>query len=260
VSCSICGGALAPIGSATLLGRHRVAYFRCTACGYTCTEPPYWLDEAYAEAITASDVGLVGRNLRLARVARAVILAFFGPRGPFLDYGAGYGLLVRLLRDKGLDVHWHDPHSANLFAQCAPADLSGATRYRLLTAFELFEHLPDPVAELTQMLRLADSVLFSTTLLPAHMPGPGGWWYYGLEHGQHVSLYTRRSLEALAARFGLNLYSDGRELHLMTPRRLPRGAFALATRPLVALLVDLLVRGRSLVPADYQRVTGRPLG
>ncbi|NTU82072.1 MAG: class I SAM-dependent methyltransferase [Chloroflexales bacterium] len=259
MNCLVCSGAMAPFGSAEMLGKYTVSYFRCTTCGYIRTEEPYWLEEAYADAMNESDVGLVSRNLYLARVARSLILACFRQGGPFVDYGAGYGLFVRLMRDRGLDFYWADRYAANLFARVAVADTSGQTRYELLTAFELFEHLLRPADELQQMLRLSGSVLLTTLLIPPDCPPPGSWWYYGLDHGQHISFYTRRALEQLAARFGLNLYSDGRFIHLLTPRRIAPWVFGLAVNSKAALLLDLLVRGRSLAPADYQRVTGRAL-
>lgn len=257
--CEICHAALRPFGQAPLLGKYTVSYFQCSGCGFTCTEEPYWLGEAYADAINDSDVGLVSRNLVLARATKAVITAFFAPEARFIDYGAGYGLMVRLMRDYGYDFYWQDKFCANLFAKVAPADLSGATRYELLTAFEVFEHLPNPTAELTEMLGLATSVLFTTQLIPDHNPLPGSWWYYGIDHGQHVSLYTRRSLEILAAKHGLRLYSDGHFIHLMTGKRIAPKVFNLATNYYGSLLLSAFVRRRSLVAADYQRVTGRPL-
>lgn len=244
-------------GQAQILGKYTISYVQCSNCGFTCTEEPYWLDEAYTDAINASDVGLVGRNQLLARVTKAVLLAFFQRNARYIDYGAGYGLLVRLMRDMGFDFYWHDTFCANLFAKIAPADLSGHSSYELLTAFEVFEHLPHPTDELVQMLRLSEHILFTTQLIPEHNPRPGFWWYYGLDHGQHVSLYTRRALELLARRHGLQLYTDGRFIHLMTAKQISPRAFALVTNSSVAALISLLFKRQSLVAADYQRVTGK---
>lgn len=257
--CEICGAPMKPYGQAQILGKHTVSYVRCSRCGLIQTEKPYWLDEAYADAINDSDVGLVSRNQMLARTTKAVITAFFQRRAKFIDYGAGYGLLVRLMRDYGYDFSWQDKFCANLFAKVAPADLSGRLSYELLTAFEVFEHLPHPAQELPQMLRLSKSILFTTQLIPDHSPLPGSWWYYGLDHGQHVSLYTRTSLEILARSHGLRFYSDGRFIHLMTPRRISPRAFTLVTNYSIATLVSLLVRRPSLVASDYQKVTGKPI-
>jgi hypothetical protein len=40
--------------------------------------------------------------------------------------------------------------------------------------------------------------MFSTLLVPEPAPKLEDWWYYGLEHGQHIAFYTRKSLAVLA--------------------------------------------------------------
>lgn len=239
-----------------MLGRYEVAYYRCAGCGFVRTEEPYWLEEAYADAITGSDVGLVRRNLRLAKSTAALVSAFFDRKGRFLDYGGGYGLLVRLLRDAGLDFHHFDRHCQNIFARGFEAHPNDGENFELLTAFELFEHLPDPAAELDSMLRLSRNILFTTTLLPEPAPLPGAWWYYGLEHGQHVSFYSMRSLQRLAERFSLHLCSDGATRHLLTERRIPPLLFRAVSRYKVALLLEALNRRRPLTDDDYRLVSG----
>ncbi len=49
------------------------------------------------------------------------------------------------------------------------------------------------------MLKISRNILFTTTLLPSPMPQPGTWWYYGLEHGQHISFYSLETLQSIAA-------------------------------------------------------------
>ena len=79
-----------------MLERHSCAYFSCERCGFVQTEEPYWLEEAYAEPINRSDVGLVLRNQRLVQITKLLITkllitAFFDPKGRFVDHGGGYG-------------------------------------------------------------------------------------------------------------------------------------------------------------------------
>ncbi len=115
--CRICASPSSPFGTARLLDRHDVQYFRCPACGFVQTEEPYWLDEAYAEAITRTDLGLVARNQGFSVLSRAVIGAFFQSEGRFLDYGGGYGLFVRTMRDLGFDFRLYERQCPNLFAR-----------------------------------------------------------------------------------------------------------------------------------------------
>lgn len=257
MNCRICGRETAPFARATLLGKHPAQYFRCPGCGFVQTEEPYWLDEAYAAAITGSDVGLVSRNLRLAVLARGIIAAFFRAGGRFLDYGGGYGLFVRLMRDAGYDFYRYDKHCANLLAADFEADAADSRPYELVTAFEVLEHLVDPVAEVTAMLKFSRSILVTTELLPATTPQPEAWWYYGLDHGQHVSLFSAPALRILAERCSLNLYTNGRSLHLLSDRRFPAALFPLAAAYPVARLLAALGRRQSLVAADYARSAGR---
>ena len=105
MTCGICAARSDRFATGRVLNRYDAGFFRCFACGFVQTEKPYWLEEAYAEAINRADVGLFRRNLRQAKVAKAVIGTFFRSGGRFVDFGGGYGLLTRLMRDAGFDFH-----------------------------------------------------------------------------------------------------------------------------------------------------------
>ena len=259
MNCRICSSSASPFGAARVLDKLDVQYFLCPACGFVQTEEPYWLSEAYAEAITRSDVGLVTRNQGFAVLVRAVIGAFFDGGGKFLDYGGGYGLFVRTMRDLGFDFHLYERQCPNLFADGFAVDLASAGRFELVTALEVFEHFVQPVKEVESLLKLSDSVLISTAVLPEPPPAPGDWWYYGLEHGQHVSLFSSGSLEAMARRFGLSLHSDGRAFHLLTRKTISRPLFRLLSRYRAAKSLGFLWKRRSLLPRDFEEITGRSL-
>jgi hypothetical protein len=244
---------------AIILGKHDVRYFRCINCGFIFTEDPSWLEEAYSEAITGSDVGLVTRNIQLAQIARLVISCFFGKKGRFLDYAGGSGLLVRLMRDSGLDFYWHDKYCRNIFARQFEGLVDGKGTFELLTAFEVFEHLVDPLTELKKMLSLSRNVLFTTQLIPAVCPKPGEWWYYGPEHGQHISFYSMKSLKIAAMRLGVNFYSNGSSMHLFTDRKLPKQLFYIIARSKTAMLLSPFLRKRSLLADDFSSTSGSKL-
>jgi hypothetical protein len=227
-ACAICRASVRAFGEARMLGDINVRYFRCEACSFVQTESPHWLARAYASAITQQDLGLVARNLELADRTEAVVRLCHDPGGRFLDFGGGYGMLVRLLRDRGMDFHLHDPHCMNLFAGPAQIDSVEASRWELVTAFELLEHLENPAQEVERLMRLTDTLLCSTVLLPDPVPRPGEWHYYGLDHGQHISLFTRRALELLASRCGARFVTNGVNLHILTRARVPAWRHRLA--------------------------------
>ena len=249
-ACRICGADVTPYGKATVLRKYEVQYFECSACGFVQTEEPYWLAEAYSEAIARTDIGLVNRNLFNARVASSVINWFVDGGARFLDYGGGYGLFTRLMRDRGYDFHWQDKYARNLFAQGFEDAVTDTSRFEMITVFELVEHLADPVAELQKLCASTDHLLISTLLVPESRPKPGEWWDFALEHGQHIGLFTRQSLHALAERLGRKLCSNGKSIHYIGTRNICPASFRLAVSGPGRWLADVACRRSTLLLKD----------
>jgi hypothetical protein len=257
VQCKICNQPSIFFARAAILNRYKIAYYRCEQCGFIQTEEPFWLEEAYSEALSDNDVGVMSRNLITAKITSVVIKLFFNQKAQFIDYGGGYGLFVRMLRDLGYDFFWYDRYASNLFARGFEADLSKG--YELLSAFEVFEHFAHPQDELKKMLALSQNLLFTTTLVPPNTPQPDDWYYYELEHGQHVSLWTKKSISYLAERYGLNFYTDNRYLHLITEKKLSNVMVKVLFRQKVIEALSLVAKSKSLRDSDYLRMTGRSL-
>ena len=141
--CKICNGTSSFAFSKQVLGRYQVSYFQCNSCGFIQTETPYWLNEAYSSAIADTDIGYITRNLVNRNIVSSLINTAFNSKGRFLDYGGGYGLFVRLMRDAGYDFYRQDKFCNNLFAQQFDIKSFNTINlsFDLLTAFEVFEHL-----------------------------------------------------------------------------------------------------------------------
>lgn len=228
VSCNICQGPSRSIFTALILLKYQSYYFECENCGFVQTEKPYWLTEAYQSAITDLDIGLINRNVRFSDILENLLLkGIVNPGGPFVDYGGGYGMFVRLMRDKGFEFYRQDIYCQNLFAKHFDiSDIKAAPKkFELLTAFEVFEHLENPIDELEKMISLSDNIFFSTELLPADKPNPDTWWYFAPETGQHISFYSVKSLKILADKHNLNFYSNGSSLHLFLKMKLDEDPF-----------------------------------
>lgn len=211
-NCRVCSGEARFIWQARPLG-HDVAYYECPRCRYVQTEEPTWLDEAYASPINLTDTGILGRNQGcLERVVIALRL-LGNVQGRVHDLAGGFGILVRMLRDAGVDAWWADKYAQNLVARGFEDDGQHAF---LATSFESFEHFVHPLVELKDMLRKADSLLISTQLMPDPTPASGDWWYYGLEHGQHIGFFRLATLRYMAEQCGMHLWSDNGSFHLFT--------------------------------------------
>ena len=254
--CKVCDRDTTLFEKGKILNKYEISYFKCPNCGFVQTEEPYWLDEAYSEAINRSDVGYVARNLVLAKVTRSLINKFFNKTAKFMDYGTGYGLFVRLMRDYGYDFYGQDKYCEIIFASdfSVEDDVRG---FELLTAFELFEHLVDPYEEMKTLTRYSDNIFFSTELYPASSPKPGDWWYFGLEHGQHLSLYTADSLKKLGERFGLNLYTNGKNIHLFTKKKISPFRFKMLSMYNKLLSHKYFNNKKSLRQKDYELINKR---
>lgn len=212
--CRSCFGAVNEKFSGNLVGYH-VHYFECSTCGYVQTETPHWLDQAYAEVINDSDTGIMARNQVNARIVLATMLLLGKLDGKLVDCAGGYGILVRLLRDFGVNALWSDRYCQNLLAKGFEHTNEKAD---LVTAFEAFEHFVNPAEELDRLLAIAPNVLFSTEIIADPAPKQDDWWYYGSNHGQHIGFFRIRTLEKLAKKRGKFLVTNGTSYHLMTDK------------------------------------------
>ena len=129
------------------------------------------------------------------------------------------------MRDLGLDFYGYDKYCQNIFYQGWEGEINKQQKYEIITAFEVFEHFINPLAEIENILQHTRNILFSTQLLPSNNPRPKDWWYYALEEGQHISIYTTKALSVIGQKFKLNLYSDGESLHLLTEKSLSHSEF-----------------------------------
>lgn len=220
MNCAICKQPSKRIFSKRILNRYTGEYFECVICGFISVSPSeLWIKEAYSAPITKTDIGLLSRNLNHAGKTHEFLLDHFDVEKPFLDYAGGYGIFTRLMRDRGFDFYHEDAYCENLFASDFDTKRNEKENYELVTAFEFMEHVADPILELEPIFKRTDSLLFSTEIIPDN--GLQDWWYLATETGQHISFYSVKSLQLLAEKFNRQLYTNGRNLHLITGKQLP---------------------------------------
>jgi len=259
--CPICKATTQYAFTATVLGKHEAQYQVCDDCGYLFAVSPYWLDEAYSSAIASSDTGLIMRNLSIACKLASVLYWGLGERGTgrYLDIAGGYGMLTRLMRDFGFDFYWQDKYCSNVLAagfEYAP-ELGPC---RAVTAFEVLEHLTNPLAFVRDALHAADSkvMLFSTELYSGAPPRASDWQYYSFPTGQHIGFFQRRTLEIMSVQLGMKFLSSN-GIHVFSSEPIHKDYFAFLTGRVAPKFAPIFTR-RSLGAKtldDSQRMLDR---
>jgi hypothetical protein len=241
------------IFTAKVLNKYDVGYFQCPECLFIQTENPYWLEEAYSSAITLLDIGLLYRNMRYLSRAASMIELFFDKTKPFLDFAGGYGIFVRLMRDKGYNFLWQDAYCENIFARGFEYTLNKNSKFGLVTAFEVFEHLDNLQKTLETLLSYSKNILFTTDLQPDTVIKPESWHYIAPELGQHIAFFHLKTLKTIAQKYNMNLYTNGKTLHLLTKKKISSILFKITTRRKLSTLISKMLgsSNHSLGASDY---------
>jgi SAM-dependent methyltransferase len=177
--CVVCHSYTKILFRSKVLEKYTVSYYKCLSCELIQTEKQYWTKEAYSSAIIDTDTGIMDRNLKLSKISAIIFLLFCDKKSKVLDYAGGYGIMTRLLRDIGLDCYRADKYAENIFARGFEIKID--EKFDLVTSFELFEHLENPVKEIGGIVKKfkPKALLFSTML---HNGNPlKDWWYFAPE-------------------------------------------------------------------------------
>ena len=184
--------------------RDRIRYYLCSGCGSLQTEEPFWLDDAYAQTDEPNLDTFAEERVLLNRAVVFMLFALCGldmQGDKLVDWGGGTGLLVRLLRDAGIDAYHYDRYERNHYA--SGFGFHAEASYRFVTSFEVWEHYAHPARELQQVFALnPDFLLVSTSLFEGHGPD---WAYLGPDKSQHVFFYSDKAARLIASARGYRL-------------------------------------------------------
>lgn len=196
-----------------------VYYSICNQCSFTrCDTLNSWSEKEFIDFIYNDDYIKIDPDYVSSRPlsnAQLIQNLFASSQDQIrhLDYGGGNGVLSNHLREQGWNSESYDPFPAN------SVRLEEMGRFNLITAFEVFEHVPDPNTLMHQLNRLLDEeglIVFSTLVSDQHL-SPNhriNWWYCSPRNG-HVSLFSSRSLMALAGKNAYHFGSFNESLHVM---------------------------------------------
>ena len=253
MKCKVCRVESIKCFSERIMRKYDIDYYHCSNCDFVQTEEPYWLDEAYSQPINLSDTGYVVRNLLYSKRLAVLLYFLFGKNGRYLDYAGGYGVFVRLMRDIGFDFCWDDKYTQNLFSGGFEWDQTSVVD--AVTLFEVFEHFVDPIREIENLLKISDTFIFSTDLHPNPLPKPKDWWYYGLDHGQHVAFYSKKTFEVIAKKFDLNYYGIGPSLHVLSKKNIASWKVKISRFSKFGLHKIICTRLKSKTDSDHNLMT-----
>lgn len=206
-------------------GSH-IAYHLCPRCGF-CFAPTFlqWTREDFRNRIYNEDYVRVDPDYVTTRprTNADALQAMFGNQYTeitHLDFGGGSGLLSQILSSYHWQSHSYDP----FVVEETPRELG---TFDLLTAFEVFEHVPHVhslMYDLSLLLEHPGLILFTTLLSDGNIERgqPLEWWYAAPRNG-HVSLYSRQSLRLLGDRYGFDFGSFSNNLHAYW-KEIPRWA------------------------------------
>lgn len=197
-------------------GKYMGRLFECENCRFLFVSNPSWLAESYRHHDPATtDVGSCKRSLNAARTVilmkRAGLLK---KTSKILDYGSGYGLTVNLLSDKGYRIVGYDKYRKPVFGYYnisfgEDADIP-EDPVDLILAIEVFEHLTDPIHEMSGLFSIlrSSSILYATTNTYDPQKHNENWDYIRDVPGQHVSFYSKESLNYIAELYGCRVFID----------------------------------------------------
>lgn len=253
-TCNICNQNTNLLFSRNVLKKYQVNYFKCNTCGFIQTEDPFWLNEAYTDAITNQDIGLISRNINYSKITKGLIkILHIDNEANFLDYGGGYGMFVRQMRDFGYNFLRYDIYCDNIFAKNFEGDLK--SYYKIITAFEVFEHLVNPFDTIKDLLNITDILFFSTEIQPNNTNEIEKWWYIMEETGQHISLYSLQSLKFLAETNNFNYYTNKKDLHIFSKKKINQLLIFIVFNKYLRKIADIILKNKpSLLMSDYYKL------
>ena len=197
-----------------------IYYYICNHCSYVFSADFWgWSEKDFLDKIYNKDYKIVDPDYfekRPQTTAQSLLNAFgqHSQHIKHLDYGAGNGKVSKRLCIAGWDSMSFDPFADNNIK------LTDIGRFNLITAIEVFEHVPHPdqlMENITQLMLGECFVLFSTLLSDGNLQKNSriNWWYCSPRNG-HISLFSKKSLEVLAEKYHVNFGSFSPDLHFFS--------------------------------------------
>ena len=200
------------------LSGEAIYYIRCSSCHFVFSPDMYsWDSKKFSEKVYNDEYIKIDPDfIKIRPQFNALKMKQMFSGGAklirHLDYGGGNGTFSQLLTDAGFNSRSVDPYAKTNHP------ISSGEKFNLITAFEVFEHIPYPrtlMHSLNDLLEPNGMICFSTLISDGKIQANQrlSWWYASPRNG-HISLFSKRSLSILAKEFGFKFASFDQNLHL----------------------------------------------
>jgi SAM-dependent methyltransferase len=232
--CKVCGGNSVPYGMADfnkscedrtspLLPPRgvEVRYHRCARCRLLFTAAlDNWSKDDYLAHIYNDDYIEVDPDYIEKRPLHNKLLManLLGEEKGLrvLDYGGGNGRLAQELASAGYRASSWDPMDRG-------AVMPAQHAFDVISAFEVFEHTPEPLQTFAQILSFlnTDGILLFSTLTLDDLPPGGMQHFYIAPRNGHITLHSSQSLDIMAQQQGYRVHHFDPLIHLVFKYDLP---------------------------------------
>ena len=228
-TCPICMSPVNGLFKVMIQGENCSELNSCSKCEFAFYPDQSWINQSFSDDLNSLDVGAADRTVISADYLSVMLKSQKLSHGKFLDYGGGYGLLSRIMRDRGFNFENFDPFTRQIFPTSGlRMNNSLDQKYDAITLIEVALHFEDPLEEFRRLLQLTNVLFFTAVLTDEELDHD--WWYLSPETGQHIALFSQKTLATLAEKLGVNLTSDGRFFHIFHRENLTKKARFIAKR------------------------------
>lgn len=185
------------LGSRLFLKKYEANIYNCNNCNLVFVENPHWLNEAYSMKYdTDIDAGRYMRN----EIVCNYIKDIFGSSDKLslLDFGSGEEKILENYLDKStsnITAVSYDKYFDN-------DSYKLENKYNIFTAIEVAEHIK-PKEFWDFCIDKADHFIITTGLHDDK--DVLDWEYFARDYGQHINLYSFRTLKYIAKKYKLKV-------------------------------------------------------
>lgn len=259
--CLICENISSKLFDVWLQNSFSADLYECKNCFFKFYPGQNWIQNSFSKRLNHLDVGAVDRTLIISEILTEICNSLGIKNDICLDYGGGYGLLTRIMRDKGFNWKNYDPYTEGIFSENHNCSLEN--NFALISLIEVCLHFEDPVNDFFQIIKHANTLIFTASI--PKKPFDSNSSIVTKESGQHIAIYSLDSLKIIANKIGCHFYSDKKFIHIFTRKKLSLGTkllikfrtylfLRIILRKIINYLLRSIGKNKSLIDSDQDSI------